>query len=258
MTLFRQTLPLIALALGAALFLFLLAPIPQDPAYHDFADPRGWLGIANFGDVMSNLPFILVGLCGMGWVYRHRDDTAHFTDHREALTALLTCFGFFLVGFGSGYYHLSPGNETLVWDRLPMTIGFMAFFSLMIMERLSLGLGWRLLPVLLAFGLFSVWYWNMTEQTGHGDLRPYVFVQFFPMLAIPLMLWRYKPRYSGVNYLGWAVFWYVTAKLLEHFDQAIFSILSGIVSGHCLKHLAAAGATWCIVLYFMRRKSLAD
>ena len=32
--------------------------------------------------------------------------------------------GLFLTGFGSGYYHWEPTNDTLVLDRLPMTILF--------------------------------------------------------------------------------------------------------------------------------------
>jgi hypothetical protein len=41
----------------------ILAPrIAQPLAYHNFADRRAWLGIANFGDVVSNAGFAIVGL----------------------------------------------------------------------------------------------------------------------------------------------------------------------------------------------------
>jgi hypothetical protein len=41
--------------------LLLTPPIPQDPTYHHFADRRAGLGIPNFLNVISNLPFAIVG-----------------------------------------------------------------------------------------------------------------------------------------------------------------------------------------------------
>ena len=43
----------------------LLPPIAQDPTYHQFADQRTLLGIPNFWNVVSNLPFVLVGAMGL-------------------------------------------------------------------------------------------------------------------------------------------------------------------------------------------------
>ena len=45
------------------------------------------------------------------------------------------------------------------------------------------------------------------------------------------------------------VTWYVIAKLLERFDKQVFSAI-GFISGHSLKHIAAAVATWYIVQLF--------
>jgi hypothetical protein len=42
------------------LFLF-VPPIPQPQTYHRFADEHTMLGIPNFWNVVSNVPFILVG-----------------------------------------------------------------------------------------------------------------------------------------------------------------------------------------------------
>lgn len=36
-------------------------PIPQPQEYHQFADQRMLLGIPNFLNVVSNVPFLLVG-----------------------------------------------------------------------------------------------------------------------------------------------------------------------------------------------------
>ena len=54
--------------------------------------------------------------------------------------------GVTLVFFGSGYYHLEPHDQSLVWDRLPMTLAFMALFALVIGDRVGARAG-RLLLV---------------------------------------------------------------------------------------------------------------
>ena len=53
----------IAGALTAAVIA--LDPIPQDPAYHAFADQRTLFLLPNFMDVVSNVPFLLVGIAGL-------------------------------------------------------------------------------------------------------------------------------------------------------------------------------------------------
>ena len=49
---------ILALALG------LHGPIAQWASYHAFADARAWLGLPNAQNVLSNLPFALLGLWG--------------------------------------------------------------------------------------------------------------------------------------------------------------------------------------------------
>jgi hypothetical protein len=46
--------------------LLLVPPIPQDQSYHQFADQRALLGMPNFWNVVSNLPFIVIGAIGLG------------------------------------------------------------------------------------------------------------------------------------------------------------------------------------------------
>lgn len=229
----------ILFAVAAACFIgaFLVPPIAQDLAYHDFADKRGWLGIPNFGDVMGNLAFAIVGIWGIAATFKKRADLSA----ADFKLWLLLFLGVFLVAFGSGYYHLAPDNHTLVWDRLPMTIAFMSLFSIVIRERVSEKWGVRLFPLFLAAGLFSVWYWNHTEALGQGDLRPYALVQFFPIVAILLMIALFPAREpKATRYLFLTLGWYIVAKVLEHFDPQVFALLGGTVSGHTIKHVAAA------------------
>jgi hypothetical protein len=224
-------------------FVFFLPPLPQDPAYHQFADQRPWLGIANFGDVAGNFVFLLTGIAGMLTAWRNR---GMLPDSFIWMTFFL---GVFLTGIGSGYYHLAPDNHTLVWDRLPMTIAFMALFPLIIAERIHRRAGKFLFPLFLAIGIGSVWYWNWTENTGHGDLRLYALVQFLPLLIMLLTLALFPARHAGTKYLLYTFGWYILAKLLEHFDPAVFTLTGEMASGHTLKHIAAAIGTGCMIFY---------
>ena len=133
-----------------------LQPIHQDPAYHRFADARAWLGVPNAWNVWSNLPFVIVGLAALQWLARQP------VPHRKMWAVFF--IGITLTGFGSAYYHWNPNNDTLVWDRLPMTISFMAFFAALLAERVSERAGnWLLMP-LLAAGIGSVVYWHYTDD----------------------------------------------------------------------------------------------
>ena len=234
---------IVAVAMAVFVVAFLVPPIPQDPAYHDFADPRALRGIANFGDVISNAPFLLVGALGLAFLFK--GSTGAETQRGPLRLPFLAYFaGVGLVALGSAYYHGNPTNETLFWDRLPMTIAFMALFSAIIADRIHQSTGLALLPLLIAVGIASVVYWNMTESAGEGDLRFYAVVQFFPMLAIPLICIFFPPRTLDARYVVIMAGFYVAAKVFEHFDQAIFELLGYSVSGHSLKHLSAAAAAY--------------
>ena len=59
---------MLGVAAGMALLMFRLPPIPQPAWYHQFADQRRWLGIPNFANVISNVAFALVGICGIVFI----------------------------------------------------------------------------------------------------------------------------------------------------------------------------------------------
>ncbi len=155
--------------------------------------------------------------------------------------------GILTTAFGSGYYHLAPGNETLIWDRLPMTIGFAGMFTIIIGEFVSVRVARRLLLPLLIIGASSVAYWAITEASGSGDLRPYAVVQFLPMLLIPLILVSYDSRFDSKKYFWLMIGFYLIAKVLEQLDAGIYD-LGYWISGHSLKHLMAS-LTPAIMLY---------
>jgi len=241
---------LIGVILVAVIGAALSPAIPQPAGYHNFVDSLEIFGIPNFWNVASNLPFLVIGLLGIGLVSTQKLPGGL----RELRLAYLVFFiGTALVGFGSGYYHLDPSNETLFWDRLPMTVAFAAFFCIVVGEYVSVRLGSRLLWPLVLVGAGSVVYWGYTESLGRGDLRPYALVQFLPVLLTFLILLTYRSPFGSSRYL-WAIAGtYAAAKLAEALDGQIFQFLSGF-SGHSLKHLVASAAGILLFLALLRRK----
>ena len=250
-----RLLMIAALGVAAIAALLCLPPLPQSPSYHQFADDRTLFGVPNFLNVVSNIPFLLVGVCGLWYaLHRQAEVGGPFLDPGERWPFVLFFAGVGLTAFGSAYYHLELNNDRLMWDRLPMTMAFMSLFAAVLGERIDVRLGIRLLLPLVALGIGSVWYWHATEQHGRGDLRPYYFVQFYPMLALPLLLLLLPPRYTRTVDLFVALGWYVLAKVCEHpGDQPIYE-LGHVVSGHTLKHLAAAAAAYWILRMLQQRR----
>ena len=99
---------LIALAAVIGVACCMLPRIPQPLEYHLFADRRGFLGIPNFGDVASNLPFAVIGVWGLMFLLRPDASAEHFIDRREKWPYVVVFFGLLLTAFGSSYYHLAP------------------------------------------------------------------------------------------------------------------------------------------------------
>lgn len=234
----------LALLVLAPLFYLLFlhgGPIRQDPAYHVFADTRTCLGLQNFGNAASNLLFLLFGGAGLAWCLRHPES--------GAIRSWAVFFaGVALVFFGSWYYHRAPDDDTLVWDRLPMTVAFMGLFAALVSEHMGARLERALLVPAIVVGIASVYWWKWS-----GDLRVYVWVQFAPLLAIPFVLAVFPARYTHRRYLLYGLACYALAKVAEHYDYGFYALTSSILSGHSLKHMVAAGAALFIHLMLRRR-----
>ena len=222
---------------------FIVKPIPQDLAYHLFADTRKLFGISNFFDVTSNIPFFIVGVIGIKY-------TVTNWVSKDSWAWLILFSSVLLVAFGSAYYHINPNNQTLVWDRLPMAIGFMALFVVVIGDYINKRLQtWLLIPMCL-LGIFSVFYWHMTD-----DLRLYAWVQFISMGLILIILLMYQPQKLQTKYLIYALIFYIFSKVSEYFDSEIFNLLFNLVSGHTIKHLFAAVSTYYFYVLMKNRRT---
>jgi hypothetical protein len=243
------------LAVLAGTGALLIPPIPQDPAYHRLADARSWLGIPNTLNVLSNAGFLLVGALGLGFLKDGGASARAFRAPGERWPYAVFFAGLLLTGIGSAYYHWAPGNPRLAWDRLPLAITLMGLLDAVIAERIAVRAALRLLGPLVALAALSVGYWALTEQRGAGDLRPYVLVQFYPLLAIPLMIWLLPARYSGSAGLLAAAAVYALAKLPELADERILSATRAI-SGHTLKHVLAAVAGYSVLRMLRDRQAV--
>jgi hypothetical protein len=217
------------------------------------------LGVPNFGDVVSNLPFAVIGVLGIAFLLRSGTDPAseHFLDSRERWPYLVAFVGLLLTAFCSSYYHLHPNNARLVWDRLPMTVVFMSMVAAMIAERVQLRAGLLLLPLFLIAGIASVLQWYASELHGVGDLRFYAAVQAYSALVLLIVL-LFPARYSRGSDLAIIVGFYVLAKVLELLDKRIFFHTAHLVSGHTLKHLAAAAAGYWLLRMLQTRQPVSN
>ncbi len=249
-----RTQLLIALCLitGTAVFV-LLDPIAQDLAYHHFADQRRLHSIANFHNTVGSLTFLATGFAGLVAL---ASLPVGITRARAPWWPAAFCLfiSLMLTGLGSAYYHLAPTNDSLLWDRIPITLGVMSLLSTFIADRINAGTGIRAyLPVLLLAGMASALYWWHTETLGQGDLRAYALVQFLPILVIIYLCLGYAPgTWLSGRKLSLMILLYIFAKLCEKDDLLIYLASNESISGHALKHYFAALATLVPTLHLLQ------
>lgn len=194
-----------------------------------FADTRLWLGIPNAMDVLSNLPFAIFGAWG---IYQLNGNAM-----TQSQARLLQCFfsGLLLTTLGSMAYHLSPSNDTLLWDRAGMTVAFAGVLGLAATDRVSEPAGQWLAVGTLSAAALALWVWKST-----GDVLPWSVVQFGGMLIV-VVLACFSLRTGGLGVsLVALIGFYGIAKVLESTDHAVFDATGQWLSGHSLKHVVAS------------------
>ncbi len=252
MTLNSTSTKVVVIALVTAVVVVtgvLVDPVPQDQQYHQFADQRAYFAIPNVLNVATNLFFALIGFAGL-----------YFLCIRRSLIVVDSIFAVYITFFaalaavapGSAYYHWTPDNQSLVWDRLPMTLAFMSFFTIILAERLSLKFARIIFLPLIIAGVLSIAYWHHSELAGNGDLRPYGLVQFLPMLLVPMILLMFDEKFTHGRAIWWFLGWYLVAKIFELLDHQIFEWLA-LISGHSLKHLGAGIGCFIYLRYLQTR-----
>lgn len=239
---------LISLTLAAIALTFAIGPVPQSLAYHQFADHRTYWKIPNFFNVITNLPFIVIGFWGILQIQKSRAQGIHFINYFVLFLSI------FLTGFGSAFYHLHPNNATLVCDRMPLAILFIAFLSIALAECINQLMAMILLLPLLILGIGSVLFWYYSEVKSEGDLRLYGFIQFYTIYIIPVIAFLFPTELfrKGISALLWINVTYAIAKFCELFDKEIYSMLY-IISGHSLKHIFASVSAIFILKMFEKK-----
>lgn len=231
-------------AVCAAIALIVARPWPQDPGYHHFADTRRLAGIPNALNVLSNLPFLIAAL------YAWRT-TPRLAPGDRRLPARIYALGLGLTGIGSAIYHAFPGDSTLVLDRAGMIVAFMATVALLAGDYAGRSVNATLVIAELA-GMASLAIWRYAD-----DLRLYGVVQAFPALMLILLPLFFRSRYTRGGLLAYVVVFYVVAKVCELFDRQVYAATQQLVSGHSLKHIAAAAASMAIVAWLRARVAIA-
>ena len=223
----------------ASFLLRLFGVFKLAPAENLFADTRSLCGVHHFGDVLSNMSFILVGIYGIYSLIKN--------DNND-INMWLIALGSMLVGLGSSYYHLNPNNNTLLWDRLPMSIVFSGIF-MYAMAELDLVKKINYIPASIAYLVFSmatVITWYIGTKIHHDLIAPYVFLQFGGMILIIILALMafFESKNKLAKTLISIIACYALAKVFEHFDFQIFTALNHIISGHSIKHIVSAFAIW--------------
>lgn len=226
----------------------LLPAIPQPQGYHAFADARELVGIANFWNVVSNVPIGIAGLVGLIVVMKQ---PGLFLEPGENLAYACFFGATLLAAAGSTYYHLAPDDARLLWDRLPIGLATTVLPIAVAADHFGARSTRPLiLPALVAGGVSGV-YWRMSELAGRGNVVPYLMLQLLAIVAV-LILARRPGRYTRGRDLWVVVGLYGLARLAEIFDAAIYHT-GGLLSGHTYKHLLAAlAAAWVLRMIRLR------
>lgn len=229
---------------------FFTKPFAQNQNFHFFADERTLFNVPNFFNVVSNIPFFVVGLTGIIMCVKTKSNGFQHPLFESYLTFFL---GIFLTSLGSTWYHLNPSNSTLVWDRLSMSVSFMAFLSIILGTFISKEVAARWLIPLIFAGASSVLYWYASEVLGSGDLRFFMFVQFMPMILVPVIIGFYYKQVKNSGFFLILVLIYGLAKIFEMLDYPIYNAFN--FSGHSIKHIVAACTAILLLARFKKGRT---
>jgi hypothetical protein len=196
---------------------------------HPFVDARTFWGIPNALDVLSNAPLSLAGLWGL-LALRGRALPAATQTAAQVFFA-----GLLLTGLGSAFYHWAPDAAGLVLDRLGMAVTFAGALALAVAERVcpppAPATLWTTFVLAVVSALLPL---------SHDNVLPWAVLQ---VGGVALIVWSafQTPAEGAIGIrIGALIGWYALAKALELGDAAVFHATGERVSGHSLKHLAAA------------------
>jgi hypothetical protein len=212
---------------------------------HHFADARPWQALPNALDVLSNLPFLVLGM--YGWVLLSHK--ALPSSPRTAARVFFT--GLVFTSIFSSVYHLQP-NATfgLALDRAGMAVAFAGVIGLALYERSNFPDVRPWMWGVLVLGVLSAFLPHFSQQ-----VLPWGVVQFGGIALVLVCALRQRSTEAlGVNLFA-MITWYMAAKVLELNDAAVFEATQQAISGHSLKHIAASLAAVPVLAAIQRQAS---
>jgi hypothetical protein len=213
--------------------------LPQPGHYHDFADQRVLWGLPFAMDVLSNIPFALAGVAGMVALLRLPPLAL---DTVPRAMAWLFFAGLVVTAGASSWYHWRPDEAGLAIDRCGMAVAFAGLLGLAAAGRVSDRAGAALALAVLVLAPLAA------QVAAHpGNVLPWAALQSG---GIALMLWFavLRSRRGALAFnCGLVILAYAVAKLLELNDHQVYALTGQFVSGHTLKHVAAAFAAGPVI-----------
>ena len=233
------------LAVAALAALAALLPATGLPAgYHDSADQRTLLGLPHALDVLSNLPFAVMGAWGLWWLRRVPLD--RLGTAQRGLAGLLF-IGLIATAFCSSGYHLDPHDAGLCIDRVGMSLAFAGLLGLAAADRISARAGVALVALVAVAAPATA----LVAWLG-GNMTPWAVLQGGALVLLAaLAVRRPQPGALGFSIAGVIAF-YAAAKALELADAPVFALTQHLISGHSAKHVVAALAAWPVVRALQR------
>jgi len=237
----KQTLirmGILAVVAAAVMLVALFVPSFRQPQqYHNFADQRVCLlAVPHCGDVLSNIPFLFVGVSGWLLAFDKSKRRCVMT-FWQWLALMFLSIGLIGTAFGSAYYHWSPNDSRLLWDRIPMAIALSAVLAGSVGERVSGAFGPIMVILVPLMGIICTMWWRVTN-----DLRLYAGFQAACVLLYGGVLCLFPSPYTH-EYAGYIpLLLFALARLFEILDHMTWLLTLHFVSGHTLKHLLAAAA----------------
>ncbi|KAH1109874.1 hypothetical protein GLYMA_04G051500v4 [Glycine max] len=216
--------------------IFFTPRIPRSPKHHQFVDMRNLLdspGVPNTLNVMTNFPFLVVGVLGL--VLALEEGVFNISSQGEVWTWALFYAGIAGVAFGSAYYHLKPDDHRVLWDTLPMMVAFSSLLSSLVVERLGQRIG-----LCCMFALNLAAFLCVIYERIYNDVRFCMMFQLTLPLAIPVIAVLYRSKYTHSRYWFFSTGIYLLAKFEGATDRKLYHVNNYIISGHSLEHLCLA------------------
>ena len=227
-----RTACLLGVAVGG---LLLWGRQPLNPALHQYADTRAWLGVPNAANVLVNVPIFWLAV--WGWC------ATRTSQWPRALRLPWQWFhiGAIAAAISAAMYHAAPGDALFLTAHCCVAGAFLLLACGMLAERVDARFGSMTvcMGVVVTTALANVTMVYASRSGVVVDLRALILCESTPILLVLAGLLRLRGAHTRAS--GWmlSLALYAVANFVELGDSLILRA-SGVVSGHTLMHGALA------------------